>query len=215
MRGRAVLERIRFARDVVADPSGVVIFWKAATGGKAVGCLPAPPVPELLYAAGLLPITLESPEDILHLSGHIDAWLFGEGPDRFPIPDGIPRGFDLPGTTPSSVEEALDRLEAVAEWACGISGTPVSEGALWKSIRAHASRRSLLEALDDRCGREPGFLSAAERRDIVRAGDFLPPGAHSRILTFVLGIDRDLSSNALEGEKGDPLILLARRIVAG
>ena len=215
MRGRAVLEGIRFAKYVVADPSGVVISWKAATGGKAAGCLPVPPVPELLYAAGLLPIVPESPEDLSRLSCHIDAWLSGEDPDRFPIPDGIPRGFALPRTKPSSVEEALDRLEAVAEWAFGISGIPVSEGALWKSIRAHASRRSLLDALDDRCGREPGFLSAEERRAIVRAGSFLPPGAHSRILTLVLGIDREPFSIAPEGEKGDPMLLLARRIVAG
>jgi hypothetical protein len=215
MRGRVVLEGIRFAAGVASDPSGVVTLWKAATGGKAAGCIPATPVPELLHAAGLLPIALESPEDLSLFSGQVDAWLVGADPPRFPVPsEAIPR-FAFPGVPPESVEEALDRVEALAEWAGAVSGSPASEGALWKSIRAHATRRALLVALDERCARETAFLTPDERHDIVRAGIFLPPEAHSRVLSSILGIDHEPAALAAEGEKGDPLILLAKRIVAG
>jgi hypothetical protein len=213
-RGRLLSEGIRFAAGVASDPSAVVSLWKVATGGKAVGCLPATPVPELLHAADLLPIALESPEDLSLLSGRVDAWLVGVEPSHFPVPPGgLPR-FAIPRVPPGSVEEALDRVEALAEWACAVSGTPASEGGLWKSIRAHAVRRSLLDALDERCSRETAFLAPEERRDIVRAGTFLPPEAHSRLLSSILGIDPESAAIDTEGERGDPLIVLAKRIVA-
>jgi hypothetical protein len=214
VRGRVVLEGIRFAAGVASAPSGVVTLWKAATGGKAVGCLPATPVPELLHAAVLLPIALESPEDLSLLSGQVDAWLVGADPPPFPVPPGgLPR-FAIPRVPPGNVEEALDRVEALAEWVCAVSGSPASEGGLWKSIRAHAARRSLLDALDERCARETAFLTPGERRDILRAGTFLPPEAHSRLLSSILGIDPEPAAIAAEGERGDPLIVLAKRIVA-
>jgi len=213
VRGRVVLEGIRFAADVASDPSGIVTLWKAATGGKAVGCLPATPIPELLLAAGLLPMALESPEDLSLLSGQFDAWLVGVDPSPFPVPsEGIPR-FVFPRLAPGSVEEALDQVEALAEWACAVSGSPASEGALWKSIRAHATLRSLLDTLDERCIRETAFLTPEERRDIVRAGIFLPPEAHSRLLSSILGIDHEPAAIAAEGERGDPLIVLAKRLI--
>jgi hypothetical protein len=213
VRGRVVLEGIRFAADVASDPFGVVTLWKAATGGKAAGCLPATPIPELLHAAGLLPIALESMEDLSLLSGQVDAWLVGVDPSPFPVPSGgIPR-FAFPSVPPGSVEEALDRVEALAEWACAVSGSPASEGALWRSIREYATRRSLLDALDERCARETAFLTPKERRDIVRAGIFLPPEAHSRLLSSVLGIDHEPVDIAAEGEKADPLIVLAKRLM--
>ena len=213
VRGRDVLEGIRFAADVASDPSGVVTLWKAATGGKAVGCLPATPIPELLHAAGLLPIALESMEDLSLLSGQFDALLLGVDPSPFPVPSGgIPR-FAFPCVPTGSVEEALDRVEALAEWACAVSGSPASEGSLWKSIREHATLRSLLDALDERCARETAFLTPEERRDIVRAGIFLPTEAHSRLLSSILGIDHELTGIPTEGERGDPLIVLARRLM--
>ena len=89
------------------------------------------------------------------------------------------------------------------------------QGGLWKSIRAYATRRSLLDALDERFAREAAFLAAEERRDIVRAGIFLPPEAHSRLLSSILGIDPEPTAISVEGERGDPLIVLARRIFAG
>ena len=136
-RGGAVLEGIRFAASVASDPSGVVTLWKAASGGKAVGCLPATPVPELLYAANLLPVPLESPDDLPLFPGQMDAWLVGADPAAFPVPPGeLPR-FALPGLPRGNVEEALDRIEALAEWAGAVSGFPPSEGGLWKSIRAY------------------------------------------------------------------------------
>ena len=213
VRGRVVLVGIRFAAGVASAPSGVLTLWKVATGGKAVGCLPATPVPELLHAACLLPIALESMEDLSVLSGQFDAWLLGENPSPLPIPsEGNPR-FAFPCVPPGSVEEALDRVEALAEWACAVSGSPASEGALWKSIREHATLRSLLDALDERCARETAFLTPEERRDIGRAGIFLPPEAHSRLLSSILGIDHEPAAVSAEGEKGDPLIVLAKRLI--
>lgn len=213
MRAPALIEGIRFAAGVASAPSAMVNLWKVATGGKAVGCLPATSVPELLHAADLLPIPVESMDDVSLLSGQVDAWLVGEGPLPFPVPDASSPRFALPDAKPAGVEEALDRLEALAEWACAVSCLPASEGALWKSIRAHDARRSLLEALDDRCAREPAFLAPDERRDIVRAGIFLPPEAHSRLLSNILGVDPEPAAIPPEGERGDPLIVLARRLM--
>jgi hypothetical protein len=213
VRGRVVREGIRFAAGVASAPSGVVILWKAATGGKTAGCLPATSVPELLHASNLLPIALESPADLSLLAGEVDAWLAGEEPTPFPVPSGgLPR-FAFPRVSPGSVEAALDRVEALAEWACAVSGTPASEGALWKAIRAHAIRRTLVDALEDRCGRDPAFLTPHEHRDIVRAGIFLPPEAHSRLLSSILGVDPEPAVLPAGGERGDPLIVLARRIL--
>jgi hypothetical protein len=212
-RGRVVLEGIRFARDVVASPSGVVALWKAATGGKAVACLPAIPVPELLHAACLLPIAVDSPEDFSVLCGQFDAWLVGTDFSPFPIPPGALPHFAFHRLPPGSVEEALDRVEALAEWACAASGSPASEGGLWRSIRAYATRRSLLDALDERCSREATFLDPEERRDIVRAGHFLPSEAHSRLLSSILDVDYEPAVIPAEGERGDPLIVLAKRLI--
>jgi len=213
VRGQLVLEGIRFARDVVSSPSAVVTLWKTATGGKTVGCLPAIPVPELLHAANLFPIALESPEDLSLLSDQVDAWLVGSDSSPFSVPsDGKPR-FTFPCVPPGSVEDALDRVEALTEWAGAESGSPASEGALWNSIRAHATRQALLDAIDDRCSRKPSFLTPDEHRDIVRAGLFLPPEAHSRLLSSILGVDSEPAAIPAEGERGDPLIVLARRLV--
>ena len=214
-RGRLLSEGIRFAAGVASDPPAVVSLWKVATGGKAVGCLLPVPVPELPYAAGLLPILLESQEDLSLLSGQVDAWLVGADPSASPAPPAaIPR-FAFQRVPPANIEEALDRIEALAEWAGAVSGSPASEGGLWKSIRAYATRRSLLDALDERFARETAFLTPEERRDIVRAGIFLPPQAHSRLLSSILGIDPESVPVPAEGERGDPLIVLARRIFSG
>jgi hypothetical protein len=207
------VEGIRFAAGVASAPSAVVNLWKAATGGKAVGCVPATPVPELLLAAGLFPIAVESPNDLSLLSGQVDAWLLGTDSPPFHVPDAIAPRFVLPSAKPANMEEALDRLEALAEWVCAVSFLPASEGGLWKSIRAHATRRSLLDALDDRCAGESAFLSPEERGDIVRAGIFLPPEAHSRLLSNILGVDPEPAAIPPEGKCGDPLLILARRLM--
>lgn len=197
VRERSVSEGIRFATGVASDPSGVIILWKALTGGKAVGWLPSAsaPIPEILHAADLLPIALESGEDRPGWSGRIDVWLEGDE------------------TKPANVEEALDRVEALVEWTGNAAGRPASEGAILKSLRAYAIRRSLLAALDERCARETEFLTPAEHKDIVRAGIFLPPEAHSRLLSTILGLDEKPVVNPPEEERGDPLLVLARRMI--
>jgi len=195
VRGRVVSEGIRFAAEISSDPSAVVTLWKALTGGYAAGFLPSTPVPELLHAAGLLPIPLDSPEDPSRRSFRIDVCLPGIG------------------TRPANVEEALDRMEALSEWASTVSGSPASEGAIWKSIRAFDARRVLLSALEERYAKEPDFLTPGERGDIVRSGSFLPPEAHSRLLALILGIDHDPASPPAEEERGDPLIVLAKRLM--
>jgi len=211
VRGRVVLEGIRFAAGVASGPSGVVTLWKAATGGKTVGCVPFSPVPELPHAAGLLPIALESREDLALFSGQVNAWLVAADlPPSFLPPASIPR-FAFPRVPPLRLEEALERIEEMAEWVDAVSGSPASEGGIWKSIRAYAIRRSLLDALDGRIALEHAFLTQDERRVIVRAGIFLPPEAHSRLLSAILGIDPDPAAIPPEGEKGDPLIVLAKR----
>jgi hypothetical protein len=213
VRGRILLEGIRFAAGVASDPRGVVALWETATGGKAVGCLPSTPVPEIPYAAGLLPVALESREDLSLFSGQVNAWLVGEGlPASTLLPPSIPR-YAFRSDPPAGLEEALERIESLAEWAGAVSGSPASEGGLWRSIRAYAIRRSLLDALDERCMRSSVFLTPEERSTLLRAGIFLPPEAHSRLLTSILGIDPGPGSILTEGEKGDPLIVLARRLM--
>jgi hypothetical protein len=212
-RGRVVREGIRFAADVASDPSGVVTLWKAATGGKAIGCLPGTPVPELLHAANLLSIVFESPEDLSLLSGRVDAWLVGADPPPLSILSGGAPRFFFPRLPPGKIEEALDRIEALAEWAGAVSGSPASEGGLWKSIRELSTHRSLLDALAERCLREAAFLTPEERRIIVRAGNFLPPEAHSLLLSSILGIDPAPPSFVSGGERGDPLLFLAKRLM--
>jgi hypothetical protein len=210
---RGFPEALRFATDVATDPGGVVTLWKSATGGKAAGCLPRTPVPELLHAAGLLPIPFDSIGDLSRFIGLLDALLVGPEVFRFPdCPGGMPR-FTFPGAPPGTLEEALDRIEALAEWAGAVSGSPPSEGALRKAMRTFALRRSLLCALDERCERETAFLTPAVRGDVVRAGHFLPPDAHSRLLSSILRMDHPAAPTPVEGERGDPLIVLARRLL--
>jgi hypothetical protein len=152
-------------------------------------------------------------EDLSRVSGQVHAWLMGADlPTISALPVSIPR-FAFPRVPPVNLEEALERIEALAEWAGDVAGSPASEGGLWKSIRAYAIRRSLLDELDERFTRESSFLTPEERRDVVRAGIFLPPEAHSRLLSSILGIGNEPAAILPEGEKGDPLIVLARRLM--
>ena len=213
VRGRLVLEGIRFAAGVASGPSGVVTLWKAATGGKTVGCVPFSPVPEILHAAGLLPIALESREDIALFSGQVNGWLVEEDlPPSFPLPASDP-ALRVPSRTAAASRRGAGAGRGLAEWVDAVSGSPASEGGLWKSIRAYGIRRSLLYALDERIAREPAFLTPEERRVIDRAGIFLPPEAHSRLLSAILGVDPEPAAIPPEEEKGDPLIVLAKRLM--
>jgi hypothetical protein len=212
VRGRVVLEGIRFAAGVASRPCDVVTLWKAATGGKIVGCHPSSIVPELPHSAGLLAIAIESREDYSLVSGQLNAWLLGEDLPPFMLPPASTPRYTFLRVPPATLEEALERIEALAEWVEAVSGSPASEGGLWNSIRAYAIRRSLLDALDERCTRESAFLTPEERRDILRAGVFLPPEAHSRLLSLILGVEPESAADPTEGEKGDPLIVLAKRL---
>lgn len=51
-------EAVRYAAAVRGAPAGGVRRWKALSGRKAVGCFPLYVPEEILYAAGMLPITL-------------------------------------------------------------------------------------------------------------------------------------------------------------
>ncbi len=51
-------EAIRYAAAVRDDPAAAILRWKALSGRKTVGCLPLYVPEEILYAAGMLPVTL-------------------------------------------------------------------------------------------------------------------------------------------------------------
>lgn len=208
-------DAVRFASRVAADPAAAVGRWRAATGGKAVGCLPPAPVPEILHAGGLLPVQLGGTEIPDRLLSRIDAWVLGPG--RPPLPEsesGKPR-FAFPATPVPDVPSALDLLESLAEWVAGITGHPVTEGALWKSIAAYRERAEFLHLLSARDPHGRRFPSAAEARDLARAGDFLPPEAHSLLLAASLAGRRPFGTASAAGDRGDPLVFLSRRLAAG
>lgn len=212
-RGQVASEAIRFAAKAATDPSGIIALWKAQTGGKTVGCSPPTPIPELLYSAGMLPLQVESPADLSLFERTADAWLWGTCTSASPPPSSpVPR-FAFSTMKTNRLDEALDRVEALAEWAEAATGYPASEGSLWKSIHAYAARDALLREMDERCGRMRSFLSHEERRDIVRAGSFLPPEAHSRLLAQVLGFGFESASAGGDRERGDPRIMLAKRLL--
>jgi hypothetical protein len=97
----------------------------------------------------------------------------------------------------------LDLLESLAEWAGNVSGRPVTEGKLWKSIRAYRERNVLL-----------GLLADGEARNLARAGDFLPPETHCILLSRYLPAGRQPASATPEEDRGDPLLVLCRRFAA-
>jgi hypothetical protein len=117
-----------------SDPSGFVRNWRALTGGKAIAAFPPFTAPELVHSFGMLPVLAESAAAVRSFSDIVDGWIGPE--DRasdLPLPAGIPF-FPIPGEWPTDVADALDLLEAVAEWAGSVSGRPYSEGALRKSL---------------------------------------------------------------------------------
>lgn len=205
MRGPGTEETLRFAARIVADPANAVGQWRALTGGKAVGCVPPIPVPEILHAAGLLPVPCAGREIPPELRSILDAWVVAPRDPLLQAPaEGKPR-FEFPAIPPVDLAEALDRLESLAEWAGLLSGRPVTEGNLWKSIRAYRERKELLLLLSG----NPG-----ESGNIACAGDFLPPEAHSMLLArFLRTSPPEIPPSRGEGG-GDPLIHLARRLIA-
>jgi hypothetical protein len=209
-------DAVRFAERVVTEPGNAVARWRAFTGRKAVGCFPPNPVPEILHAAGFLNVPCHSPWIPPGLSREIDAWvLYPDGPAPMPLERKKP-GFGFPPIPPSEIAEALDLLEEFAEWAGTLSGHPVREGDLAKSLQAFRERRDMLFLLHARYGAEAGFLSPGEMQNLSRAGDYLPPESHSLLLARALDLVVPTQLPGEEGEAGGDLLLaLARRLMAG
>ena len=214
MRGHDPSVALRFAARVVSDPSHAVGRWRALTGGKAVGCIPPIPVPEILHAAGLLPVPWAAPETPDALRSRLDGWVIARaGPMSQERGDGKSR-FEFPANRPADPASALDLLESLAEWSGALSGRPVTEGNLWKSIRAYREREALLLLLGNSELGGVRFPAAGERHNLARAGDFLPPEAHSLLLARALRVSYPATPWTFEEEREDPLLRLARRLIA-
>ena len=192
-------DALRFAGRTCADPAGAASRWKALTGGKAVGCFP-PLVPEeILHAAGILPVTVRG-DEYRGSSGPwsvLDGWVFSpvhglpQDPDYFPADPAsgkpqfrilfTPRRMKVP-----SMEETLDQVEMLREWASDVSGRTVSDGALSKSISSYNENRMLLSGLEERLASCPGAFSAREVFRLIRSAAALPREAHSLLLRSAL-----------------------------
>jgi benzoyl-CoA reductase subunit C len=192
-------DALRFAGRTCADPAGSASRWKALTGGKAVGCLP-PLVPEeIIHAAGILPVTVRG-DEYGGSSGPwsvLDGWVFSpvhglpqdpanflddtaSGKPQFRILF-TPRRMKVP-----SMEETLDQVEMLREWACDFSGRTVTDGALSKSIYSYNENRMLLSELEERLASCPGAFSAREVFRLIRSAAALPREAHSLLLRSAL-----------------------------
>ena len=207
-------DALRFAARVVADPGHAVGLWRSVTGAKAVGCVPPIPVPEILHAAGLLPVHCGVPGISRALGSRLDAWVVAPAdPSSRELVEGKDR-FEFPTVLPVDIAAALDLLESLAEWAGALSGRPVTEGGLWKSIRAYREREHLLSLLfPDQDGKASGLPPVRNTGDLARAGDYLPPEAHSLLLAHSLRMLSPPSPASSNGDREDPLLLLARRLI--
>jgi hypothetical protein len=85
-----------------------------------------------------------------------------------------------------SMEETLDQVEMLREWGGDVSGRPVSDGALSKSISAYNENRRLLSGLEERAASDPGAYSALEFIRLVRSAGALPREAHTVLLRAAL-----------------------------
>lgn len=192
-------DALRFAGMTCKDPARAVSRWRALTGGKAIGCFP-PCVPEeMLHAAGMLPVTVRGDE---YGGSHVrwsvlDGWVFSPVPPLpydsaiFPAEEdsGRPRfhiRFSPRRMKVPSMEETLDQVEMFREWGGDISGRPVSDGALSKSISAYNENRKLLSGLEERVASSPGAFSALEYFRLIRSAAALPREAHTVLLRAAL-----------------------------
>jgi len=185
-------EAVRFAAETVSDPAAAVRRWKVLSGRKAVGCPLRFPVPEVIACVGMLPVFAPSGEALRSLRPWLDAWVR----PAVPFPQGL--------------EEALDRVESLAEWAESVSGSPCTEGALGKTLLAFAERDAVLRLLSERCAADPGLIERTAFRNVDRSGRYLPAEAHALLVKRILG-EGVRTAEPLE-VKGDPLLHLARRI---
>lgn len=191
---------LRFAARTSSHPARAVSRWKALSGGKAAGCFPFFIPEEVLHAAGILPVTVcgdeyrgapaPGPWSVL------DAFVFPPVPAPPPefvnvLTEAVPRlphvSLRLSGTTEAlSTVEALDRVELLREWAEKISGRPVTDGALGKSIGVFNENRRLFSAMGKRLASVPGAYSATELYWLFRSALAIPGEAHSELLHAAL-----------------------------
>ena len=181
-----------------------------------MGCIPPIPVPEILHAASLLPVSWAAPELSGEIRPPLDAWVVAPG--RVPgwrLAERVPR-FEFPAVPPAGLAAALDLLESLAEWAGLLSGVPVTEGRLWKSIRAYREREELLDLFGAQRAEGEPSTPCGSAADLSRAGDYLPPESHSLLLADFLGVPYLYGRPSPEGEgdREEPLLRLARRIAA-
>jgi hypothetical protein len=121
------------------DPSGFVRNWKAVTGGKAIVISTLFPAPEIVHSFGMLPVPAGSAGEFRSFGDIADGWIVPEPFPDLPFPAGKPL-FPIPSVWPADVEDALDLLEAIAEWAGAVSGRVYSEGALRKSLAIYRTQ---------------------------------------------------------------------------
>ena len=112
---------------------------------------------------------------------------------------------------PAGLEQALDWVESVAEWAGEVSGKVCTYGAVDRSMRLYREREELLRRLDARPSGPGAALGAEAHRAIVDSGRFLPVETHALLIAGILGGE----AAAVEADPGDPLLRLARRAQAG
>lgn len=190
---------LRFAGRTSSDPAGAVSRWKALSGGKAIGCLPFFIPEEVLHAAGTLPVTVCGDEYGAEcgrwevLDGFVFPPVAGLPPDTMDMLAGAVPGlpqvsleFSSRAMAVPSMEEALDRVELLREWAGELSGRHATDGALEKSIGVFNENRRLFSVLEERAASEPGAYSAGELCRLFRSALALPPEAHSELLHAAL-----------------------------
>ncbi|MGE5248194.1 MAG: hypothetical protein ACM3L8_07580 [Verrucomicrobiota bacterium] len=202
-------EAVRFASRVVSKPGRAVSLWKAVSGWKAVRCPPGFPAPEILHSVTLLPVVAGLGDDPFPPDIPCDAWIID--PALAGRAAGIPSGavhLFPEAPCPTTMEAALDRVEALAEWAESASGRRCSEGALERSLRAYGEREARRQALLARAAAAPAFLGAGELELLLRCGNFLPVESHARLLGQVVG--GNLPAPPPAG--GDPFLTVARRL---
>lgn len=67
-----------------------------------------------------------------------------------------------------------------------LAGTPVSDGALWGSIRVYNENRRLMREVDRARAADPDFLTARQMLDLLQASSFLSREEHSSLVRDLL-----------------------------
>jgi hypothetical protein len=209
--GVAAEESIRFASAVVEDPENAVSRWKTVSGWRAAACPAGFSAREILHSVELLPVVAGAGEETFAAHLPCDAWILDPGAG-FTAPGGGNAGpiYRFAERVPANMEEALDRIEGLAEWAESFTGRRCTEGALERSLRAYRERDIWGRALAERCAADRGFLAPVAARNVVRAGDFLPVEAHTILLARIVGVDVRPAVPPVTVE--DPFLLLALRL---